>query len=70
MSKFRKDGALDERYKGAKETNQTGFFGIILGLLFFSWRNNKDLEEAGKKMHQAQSNMEKRHKEKIRHLHA
>ena len=49
MSKFRKDGALDERYKGAKETNQTGFFGIILGLLFSSW-GNKGLQEKGAKM--------------------
>ena len=65
MSKFRKDGALDERYKGAKETNQTGFFGIILGLLFFS-RRNKNLEEAGKKMHQAQQNMEKNIKAKAK----
>ena len=52
MSKFRKDGALDERYKGAKEINQaSSFLGSIFGifsLLFNSWlikKTQQDLEK-------------------------
>ena len=65
MSKFRKDGARDERYKGAKEINQTGFFGIILGLLFSSW-GNKGLQEKGAKMAKNRQEFERNLKARLK----